>query len=232
LTPDEDPLGLLKNYFGSYFIRSIRNKVVMDVGCGEGNQVVGSVIEGAKYAIGIEIRPIFWKGEERAKQLAIFERVRFTLLPIREIGEGFVDVAISQNSFEHYGNPEQILNDVFYVLKRGGKFFITFGPPWFHPYGEHATFMVRYPWAHILFSEETMMEVRKLFRKDNADRLEEVEGGINRMTINRFKKSVKTSGFKLEKLSLTPVKGLMPLARIPYVQEFFTAHLSAILERV
>jgi SAM-dependent methyltransferase len=232
LASESDSLGLLKHYFGNHFVQSIKNKLVLDIGCGEGIQVVGSIIEGAKYAIGVEIRPIFGKGEEWAKQLAIFERVKFTLSPIREIGEGCVDVAISQNSFEHFTNPEQILDDVLYVLKRDGKFFITFGPPWLHPYGEHLNFMVRYPWAHILFSEKTIMAVRKLFRNDHADRFEEVEGGLNKMTINKFKRSVRRFGFKLEELSLTPVKGLIPLAKIPYIQEFFTTHLSAILTKV
>lgn len=109
----------------------------MDIGCGEGIQVVGSVIGGAKYAIGAEIRPVFGKGEEWAKQLKIFDRVKFVLSPIQEIGKECVDVAISQNSFEHFMNPSQILNDVFYVLKRSGKFFITFGSPWLHAHGGH-----------------------------------------------------------------------------------------------
>jgi SAM-dependent methyltransferase len=232
LSSESDSLALLKHYFGNHFVQSIRNKVVLDIGCGEGIQVVGSVIGGAKYAIGAEIRPVYRKGEEWAKQLKISDRVMFVLSPIQEIGKECVDVAISQNSFEHFTNPSKILNDVFCVLKRDGKFFITFGPPWLHAYGEHLPFMVRYPWAHILFSEKTMMAVRKLFRNDNADRIEQVEGGFNKMTINKFRKSVKESGFELEQLSLTPSKGFTPLVKIPYVQELFTTHVSAILTKM
>jgi SAM-dependent methyltransferase len=231
LASESDPLGLLKHYFGNHFVESVKNKVVLDIGCGKGTQVVGSVIEGAKYAIGVEIRPIFGEGEDWAKQLKIFDRVTFALSPIREIGKECVDVAFSQNSFEHFMDPDQILNDVFYVLKRSGKLFITFGPPWLNAYGEHLSFMVRYPWAHILFSEKTMMAVRKLFRNDNADRVEQVEGGFNKMTINKFKRSVKTSGFELEQLFLTPSKGLTTLVKIPYIQEFFTSNVSAILTK-
>jgi SAM-dependent methyltransferase len=232
LASESDPLGLLKHYFGNHFVQSVKNKVVLDIGCGEGIQVVGSVIGGAKKAIGVEVRPVFRRGEEWAKQLKIVDRVTFALSPIQEIGKECVDVAISQNSFEHFMNPSQILNDVFYVLKRSGKFFITFGPPWLHAHGGHLTFMVRYPWAHLLFSEKTIMAVRKLFRNDNADRFDQVEGGLNKMTINKFKRSVKRSGFKLEQLSLTPVKGLIPLVKIQYIQEFFTTHISAILTKM
>ena len=232
LASESDSLGLLKHYFGNHFVQSIRNKVVLDIGCGQGIQVVGYVIGGARYAIGAEVRPVFWKGEEWAKQLKISDRVEFLLSPIQEMGKECVDVAISQNSFEHFTNPSEILNDVFYVLKKSGKFFITFGPPWLHAYGEHLDFMVRYPWAHILFSEKTMMTVRKLFRNDNADRIDQVEGGFNKMTIRKFKKSVKESGFELEQLSLTPTRGLVPLVKIPYIQELFTTHVSAILSKM
>lgn len=227
-----DSLELLKHYFGNYFVQSIKNKVILDIGCGEGKQVVGSVIEGAKYAIGVEIRPIFGKGEDWAKRLNVLDRVKFTLQPIIELGEKSIDIAFSQNSFEHFINPSQIINDIFYVLKRSGKFFITFGPPWLHAYGEHLSFMVRYPWAHILFSEKTIMVVRKLFRNDDADRFEQVEGGLNKMTINKFRRNVGDSGFELERLSLTPTKGLSSLVKIPYIQELFTTHVSAILTKM
>lgn len=76
------------------------------------------------------------------------------------------------------------------------------------------------------------MAVRKLFRNDNADRFEQIEGGLNKMTINKFKKGVKGSGFELEQLSLIPTKGLAPLVKIPYIQELFTSHVSAILTKM
>ena len=46
--------------------------------------------------------------------------------------------------------------------------------------------MTKYPWAHVLFSENTIMAVRKLYKNDNASRFEEVEGGLNQMTIKNL----------------------------------------------
>lgn len=229
LVSESEPLGLLKHYFGNYFIQSIKDKVILDIGCGGGSQVLGVAKEGAKYAIGSEVRPIFEKAENRAKNLGIADRVKFTISPLKELGESSIDIAFSQNSFEHFLTPEKILNDVVYVLKKNGRFFITFGPPWLHPYGIHMAMMTKYPWAHVLFSENTIMAVRKLYKNDNAGRFEEVEGGLNQMTIKKFIRLCKNSGFSIEKLFLTPVKGLSLLIKIPFIREFFTSHVSAVL---
>ncbi|MEC4685153.1 MAG: class I SAM-dependent methyltransferase [Nitrospirota bacterium] len=226
-----NPLGLLKNYFGDCFVQSIKDKVVLDIGCGDGSQVLGVALEGGKHAIGTEIRPVFEDAENRAKDLGIYDKVEFIFPPISKLGEASIDVAFSQNSFEHFIYPEKILNDVFYVLKKHGKFFITFGPPWLHPYGVHMFMMIKYPWAHVLFSEQTIMTVRKFYRSDDANRFEDVDGGLNKMTIRRFKHYVKQSGFIVEKMSLTPVKGLLPLVKMPFIREFFTSHISAILRK-
>lgn len=229
LVSESYALEALKYYFGNYFMQLIRDKIVLDVGCGEGDQVLGVAVEGAKYAIGAEIRSIFRKTEDRAKYLGISDKVQFILSPIRKLGEATIDIAFSQNSFEHFLAPDEILNDVFYVLKKDGKFFVTFGPPWLHPHGAHLSFMIKYPWIHILFPERTIMTVRKLYRIDNASRFEEVEGGLNKMTIKKFKRYVKLSGFKLEKLSLIPVRGLVLLTKFPFIREFFTSHISVVL---
>jgi len=231
LVSASDPLGLLKNYFGDYFVQSIKDKVVLDIGCGDGSQVLGVALEGGKYAIGTEIRPIFEDAENRAKDLGIYDKVKFIFPPISGLGESSVDVAFSQNSFEHFEDPEKILNEVFYVLKKQGKFFVTFGPPWLHPYGVHMFMMIKYPWAHVLFSEQTIMAVRKLYRSDDANSFEEVAGGLNKMTIRKFERCVMQSGFILEKMSLTPLKGLLPLVKIPFIREFFTSHVSAVLRK-
>lgn len=229
LASELDPLALLKKKFGSYFLESIKGNAVLDIGCGEGDQVIAVALEGASYAVGAEIRPIFKEAENRAKHISISDKVKFTTSRIRELGEAVIDVAFSQNSFEHFADPNAILNDAFYVLKGNGNFFVTFGPPWLHPYGVHMCIMIKYPWPHIVFSERTIMSVRKLYRSDNANRFEEVEGGLNKMTIRKFTKYSELCGFKLEKLSLTPVKGLWPLTKIPFIREFFTAEVSAIL---
>ena len=70
LVSESEPLGMLKHYFDNYFIQSIKDKVVLDIGCGGGSQVLGIAKEGAKYAIGSEVRPILRRQKIALKILA------------------------------------------------------------------------------------------------------------------------------------------------------------------
>ncbi|MBM4340832.1 MAG: methyltransferase domain-containing protein [Deltaproteobacteria bacterium] len=226
----EDPLSWLKDRFGNSFTESIKGKTVLDVGCGGGEQVVGAVLHGAKCAVGSEIRAIFNQSLLRAKELGIGEKVMFTLSPLRELGEQTIDVAFSQNSFEHFGEPAQILRDVFFVLKKGGRFFVTFSPPWFHPFGVHMFFMIKYPWTHFIFSEKTILKVRSLYRNDGAKTFAETEGGLNKMTIGRFMRLSKSAGYKVEFLKLKPIM-ILPrvLTHMAVIREFVTSSMSVVL---
>ncbi len=226
---EKEPLELLIRNFGETFKSSLKNSNILDIGCGEGDQVIALAVRDTRFVIGSEIRPIYEKSLIRARNLGISNKVKFTLSPIRELGKYSIDIIISQNSFEHYKKPEKILESAYYILKNGGKFFITFSPPWLNPFGVHMFFMIKYPWAHFIFSEKTIMTVRKLYRNDNAEKFEESEGGLNKMTIRKFKYLVKNAGFKLDKLYLRPIKGIPLVTKIPILREFFTSSVSAIL---
>ena len=228
----EDHLSLLKARFGSRFLREIYGKTVLDIGCGEGHQVLALARQGAGLAVGCEVRPIFREAEAHARQSGIGDKTKFSLAQVRNLDEGSVDVLISQNSFEHVDDPAAILQDASYVLKPGGVFFITFAPPWLNPFGVHMFFMIKYPWAHFLFSEKTILTVRKLYRDDGAMSYSEVEGGLNKMTIRKFVNFVSSSSLLIEELTLTPIRPLPRwLVGIPFVREFVTSTVSAVLRK-
>ena len=227
---NSEPLELFFREFGADFQESIEGKTTLDVGGGLGAQVLGLAEAGSSKAIGAEYRPIFEAAMQYAERLGISDRIAFTLSPIRQLDEGSVDIAISQNSFEHFNNPEIILSDVFHVLRPDGKFFITFSPPWLHPFGVHMFFMLKYPWTHFIFSEKTILTVRKLYREDGAERFEDTDGGLNQMTISKFERLVRESGFHLERLILTPIRVFpRPLIKLPVIREFITSTVSAVL---
>jgi SAM-dependent methyltransferase len=226
------PLGIFQDSFGPAFLDAIRDRRVLDIGCGDGDQVVGLALEGAQCAIGAEVRPIYDAMERLAATLGVGDRVVFTQSPVVDLGEGSVDVVISQNSFEHFSQPAEILAAARHVLRPGGRFFITFAPPWLNPFGVHHFFMIRLPWAHFIFSEKTILHVRRLYRDDAAERYEDIEGGLNQMTIHKFRRYIRQSGLRTISLTATPIRHLPPvLARVPGVQEFVTSRVSAILEK-
>lgn len=227
-----DPLERFTQGFGQQFFDAIRDQHVLDIGCGVGEQVLELAQRGARCAFGAEARPLYAQTEQRARELGLTERVRFTQAPIRDLGKGTMDIVISQNSFEHFREPGIILADAHHVLKPNGKFFITFAPPWWNPFGVHQFFMIRLPWAHFIFSEKTIMTVRKLYRNDNAERYEDIDGGLNKMSVRKFLRFVKNSGFQLEQLVLTPIRYTPPLlSKIPGIREFVISRVSAILTK-
>ena len=91
-----------------------------------------------------------------------------------------------------------ILDQLHELLAPGGRLLISFGPPWKNPFGCHTRYFCRWPWIHLLFAEETILAVRALYRDDGARRFEDVEGGLNRMTLARFQQLVDASPFQLE----------------------------------
>ncbi len=226
----EKSLEAYEYHLGDLYRREIADKTVLDVGCGFGYEVIGAIARGAAHAIGADIRPIYEEGQKLARKLGLETKVSFTTTPIRELEPGVIDVALSQNSFEHFSDPGTVLDDVFHVLKPGGKFVITFAPPWLNPFGQHMFFMIRYPWAHLLFSEKKILNVRKLYRSDGAETYDDVEGGLNKMTIRKFTHCIETSPFELERLVITPMKIVPNFFRhIPILNEFTSSTVSAIL---
>ncbi len=67
------------------------------------------------------------------------------------------------------------------LLKPSGFALVEFGYTWFHPYGGHL-FSV-FPWAHLIFTEKSLIRWRSDFKTDGATRFQEVAGGLNQMTI-------------------------------------------------
>jgi SAM-dependent methyltransferase len=227
---DTGSLIRFENYFGLRFLDEINGNVVVDLGCGEGEELITVVEKGAKYGIGVDIQENYMKSIQRAEKMGLNDKLHYTNDPLVALEPSSVDVIMSQNSFEHFSNPDEILSDAHRVLKSGGKFFITFSPPWLHPYGVHMFFMIKRPWAHVFFSEKTILNVRRLYRSDGAKKYEEVEGGLNKMTIKKFINYINESNFKLEFLHLNPIRGLPSrLTYMPLVREFTTGAVSAVL---
>jgi len=129
---------------------------------------------------------------------------------------------------EHFDHPESILATWRHALRPSGKVYVTFGPPWYAPYGAHMHFFTKVPWVNIFFAEETVMRVRSRYRNDGATRYQDVQGGLGKMTVGRFERLVKHSGFRVEWSMRQTVKGL-PVSRVPLIRELLTNNIAAVL---
>lgn len=200
---------------------------VLDFGCGHGVQarVLATQFPGTE-VVGVDLpRPTLkdsWASKPSLPNL------RLTSEPLAE--EEF-DVVYSCSSFEHFDDPAMILAMMKRHVRPGGFVVIAFAEPWMSPRGSHMDGFCPLPWVNLLFSEQTVMRVRSLFRSDGATRYRDVEGGLNQMTVGRFEHLMQESGMIVRDLRLIPVKGLPGVTSLPGLRELLTASCSCVLEK-
>lgn len=204
-----------------------RGKSVLDFGCGFGLQAAALArLSPTARVVGLDLpRPALL---ERWKQHTLPNLTLTTELPADET----FDIVYSCSSFEHFSDPAHILSLMGARARaKGGLVIISFAEPWYSPHGSHMDGFTRLPWVNLLFSERTVLTVRSRYRSDGARRYEDVEGGLNRMTVARFERLVHGSGMAIQSLRLFPVKGLPVVSRVPVVRELFTSAASCVLTR-
>jgi len=228
---DPQPLERTRRVYGDKFAKALIGRVFLDIGCGLGDQVIAAAESGVASAVGLDTVEINLRmGAARAESRGISDRVRFATDTIATFGTEWADVALSQNSFEHFDEPAEILDQAYRALKPGGQFFVTFGPSWWHPFGVHNMFMIWMPWAHVLFSERTILGVRQLYRPNTPTSWREV--GLNKMTVAKLLRLVNATPFIVSDLSFTPIRPLPAwLVRLPIFREWTTADTSVILTK-
>jgi SAM-dependent methyltransferase len=203
----------------------IRGKRILDYGCGTGMQCVRLAQLGAD-CFGLDIRErVLEVGRRQAREHGV--EVTFgTSVPSKLLGT--FDIVLSKDSMEHFGDPGRALAEMKQAVRPGGILMISFSPPWYAPYGGHMQFFTKLPWAHLLFSESTVMAVRSRFRSDGAKSHAEIEGGLNKMSVRRFERLVALSGLRFGYSRYDTVKHL-PLGHIPLLRELFINRISCLL---
>ena len=205
----------LEVLFGESIWRQIDGAVVADFGCGVGEQAIEMAQRGAARVIGIDILEHSLQTARRAAQDAgVAERCQF----VTRTDEP-VDFVVSLDGFEHFSDPEGVLRAMSRILRPSGRVLLTFGPTWLHPLGGHL-FSV-FPWAHLIFTEQALIRWRSRFKHDGATRFAEVEGGLNQMTIRRFRRLVASSPLRFDTFEAVPIRRLRALAN-PLTREFVT----------
>lgn len=207
----------LETLLGDDVWREIKDKVVIDFGCGNGSEAIEIAERGAKKVIGLDIQEnLLESARERASRNANNRAPCEFLTHTNE----YADVIISLDAFEHFDDPAAILQTMRALLKPDGCVIASFGPTWYHPLGGHL-FSV-FPWAHLIFTEKALIRWRSDFKTDGATRFNEVAGGLNQMTIRRFERIVAESPFKFAELKCVPIRKLQPLHN-QLTREFSTA---------
>lgn len=185
--------------FGANIWEEFRDKTVIDFGCGCGGEAVEIASQGAALVTGIDLREsVLDVARRRAAEANVSDRCRFTTEAIEP-----VDVIFSMDGFEHYSDPPGVLKLMRRLLKDDGKVIIEFGPPWYHPLGGHPFSII--PWAHLLFTERSLIRWRSDFKKDGVTRLTDIDGGLNKMSVKGFEKLIQKSEFEFASFEAVPI---------------------------
>lgn len=220
-----DALTILEGSFPE-FDDLVRGKRVLDFGCGFGFQAVAMAKHFNASVVAVESN---LETLEKAKAVVSAEGLRASqlqLLPsVNADLMGRFDIIISQNSFEHFDDPGKVLMMMRELLCDTGKILITFGPPWFAPYGSHMHFFCRVPWINLLFPDEAVHKVRSYYRDDQSRPYE----GLNRMTIRKFESLIQGCGMKAEVCEYWCVKRWDFLSKVPVVRELFVNQVNVVL---
>src|SRR5689334_13889417 len=211
-----DGVSKIETLLGKRIWDDTRDKVVIDFGCGDGEDAVEVAKRSAKRVVGVDIRiRALERARARAAAEGVSDRCVFTTATDEQ-----ADVILSLDAFEHFDDPAEILRIMRRLLKDNGAIIAAFGPTWYHPLGGHL--FSPFPWAHLVFTEKSLIRWRSDFKTDGATRFCEAEGGLNQMTIRRFESIVAASDFKFAEFEPVPIRKLQPVAN-RLTREFTTA---------
>lgn len=205
-------------------------KSVLDFGCGDGRFVLALAKMGAGLVVGYDLQDEFSIAKEEAERQYL-ENLQFvsnssTNLPLTEF-----EVVISHDSFEHFENPKEVLQEMVKFTKKGGTILIKFGPPWKNPWGRHMSGTIRKdrPWVHLLVPEKAIMRVHSVYHNEPVlkEKYSELQGGLNKLTIKRFKKLLlEQPGIKIVDFQTKSLRN-WKILKWPILLEFFASGVYA-----
>ena len=220
-------------------VRQVTPRIsVLEIGCGEGGNLLPFLEAGCPRVTGIDISE--HKIENARRFYASIpggEKVEFIAADIYDsAGTGKFDLIIMRDVLEHIHDQARFIGFVKNLLVRDGVLFIAF-PPWNNPFGGHqqvcdSRILSKMPWIHLLPRVIYSGLLRAAGESDAKIEglLEIKDTGIN---LGRFEKIIKREGFSVLKKSLWLINpnfevkfGLRPrrlpslIGRIPFLRNF------------
>jgi hypothetical protein len=123
------------------------------------------------------------------------------------------------------------------LVRPGGEILITWAEPWLSPNGSHVNSFTRlpgtdmpFPWLNLICPEDAAMRFRSRYRSDGAQRYEDSEGGLNKMTLRKFERILSESGMGIRDLRYFSVWGVPLVTKIPVIRELLTGAVSCVIQ--
>jgi SAM-dependent methyltransferase len=172
----------------------LRNKRVLEVGCGQGVEVWGLANHLGCDAYGVDVL-------DRAgwRQLA-GPNAHFLCVDItaeNPFPENFFDRVISFTVWEHIAHPYAALRETFKIMKPGGLQWIR-ANLYRGPLGSHLYHDIYFPWPHLVFPDDVIEEFYvRLGRSPKR------AAWVNKLTWAEYERYIQMAGFTIEMVSFT-----------------------------
>lgn len=222
-----------------------KDKDVLDIGCGAGGKSLYYLSKGANKVVGIDVVEHYKEESEKLANELGLEGFEFYVQDAAgtDFADSSFDTIIMNDAMEHVAKPMEVLNEMYRILKPGGRLYVNF-PPYNHPYGAHLSDVIGIPWVQAFFSDKTLIsaykdlvsdkpdaESRISFRIGLNDEGEEYFSYLNKMSIKRFKNLAKKSDFTVKYYHEAPLRSfLKPLCR-GFLREYFVKMTVCVLEK-
>ena len=159
---------------------------VLEVGCGRAENAELLHAHGIKSYVGLDIDDLHFPKSDSLPDWKTLVKASAEDMPL---ATSSVDMAVSFNVFEHLPNPAKALSEIVRVLRPGGVFFTSFGPPFNAAAGPHLTRYADLPYMHHLFTEDV---VAALTNRTDAYQT------VNRRPLSYYRKTFfAENGFRL-----------------------------------
>lgn len=198
---------------------------VLEIGTGHGGISCFMAAVGARSVVGIDLNT---KHLEIARRFAKLVSARYA--PNYELPVTFMemsadrmsfpdeqfDLVLADNVFEHFTDPEAVMKDSYRVLRPGGGLVVPIFSSILSKYGLHLKHGLKLPWAHLFFSERTIIRAMcrlaeadpKVFElypglKGNPQRVRDLRPykDLNDITFRAFKAMAARVGFRMQSFS-------------------------------
>ena len=146
---------------------NLKNKELLDVGCGIGNTLLAAIQSGCRKCVGIDINLSDF-GETHFKTIADQNDIDISKT---EMIEGSLDQQHFDNNrfdvitlidvIEHVSDPRAILMEINRILKPGGHFLLDVCPLYYSQVGHHLYNHFpreRYPWVHLYHDFDKLLQ--------------------------------------------------------------------------
>jgi len=178
----------------------------LELGCGDG--MVSCFLQRmGKTATAIDIK------DKNLDRRLINEGVTFIRMDASNLcfeNESF-DFVFSYDTFEHFAEPELVLQEAIRVVRKGGYIYFKFGPLYMSPMGLHIYRVITVPYCQFLFPMEMLKKFAKVKKLEIIDFPE-----VNKWSLEDYRKLWNKYNHKL--------------SRVKYYEYVDTSHLDLIIK--